>query len=105
MEGRWNHITSKPVAPRPTPPPRALRRPWSVEETPGSFEVKDREGFLIVRVYWRAEPALHQHYFSWDEARRVALNIAKLPDLVLAEKARQSGGQQQPAAPKPPGPR
>jgi len=102
MEGRWADIRRQPSAEQTTPPPRPLRRPWIVEARAGCYQVRDRDGFLIVSVYWKAEPALHHHYLSQDEARRVARNIARLPDLVLAEKARQSGGQRQPAVPKPP---
>lgn len=89
MEGRWADIRRQAVAPRPPPPPRPLRRPWRVEAMPGCYQVRDRDGFLIVSVYWKAEPALHHHYLSQDEARRVAANIARLPDLVLADRARR----------------
>ena len=68
--------------------------PWEVDEIPGGYSVVDAEGKRLAYVYGLDEKELaaagHLR-LTKDEARRVASNIAKLPDLLGSEENRGSG--------------
>jgi hypothetical protein len=63
---------------------RRFPPPWTVEKIPGGFKVIDANGQSLAYVYGHA----YQRYagianaLTLDEARRIASNIAKLPDLL-----------------------
>jgi hypothetical protein len=66
-------------------PERRFPPPWSVEEYPGYFIVKDHSGQELAYIYYETElrPAVSRKLLTKDEARRIAVNMAKLPQLLL----------------------
>jgi hypothetical protein len=66
------------------PERRRFPPPWSVEERPACYIIRDANGQNVAFVYYekgrgrRAAAKL----MTKDDARRIALNIAKLPDML-----------------------
>jgi hypothetical protein len=63
---------------------RRFPRPWTVEALDGGFKIKDANGQALAYVYGHLDPrdAETAKGLTLDEARRIASNIAKLPNLL-----------------------
>ena len=65
-------------------PERRSPPPWSTQETNACFIVRGANGQALAYVYFEEEPGRRSaaHLLTRDEARRIAANIAKLPNLL-----------------------
>jgi hypothetical protein len=74
---RGPDVASRPALPlhkrRHEEQPRRFPAPWHADKMPGGYVVRDANGQALVYLYSRDNP---------DEARRIALNIARLPELL-----------------------
>ena len=63
---------------------RRFPTPWTAERIPGGYVVKDATGQSLAYVYARETRADADtaKVLTMDEARRIASNIAKLPELL-----------------------
>src|SRR5580693_7943866 len=64
--------------------PRRFPPPWIVDETDACFIIRDGNRQAVSYVYFEDEPGRRTtaKLLTRDEARRIAANIAKLPDLI-----------------------
>jgi hypothetical protein len=64
--------------------PRRFPSPWRADKTPGGYVVRDANGQALAYLYSRDNEtdARQAKVLTNDEARRIAINMARLPELL-----------------------
>ena len=64
--------------------PRRFPPPWRADKMPGGYVIRDADGQALAYIYYRDSEAeaMQAKVLTKDEARRIAVNIARLPGLL-----------------------
>ena len=84
---QWDGLLSAGCSLAPMPSsPRRFPPPWIVEDHLACFIVKDHTGQALAHIYYEdtGQPAAAK-LLSKDEARRIATNFARLPELLRSQ--------------------
>ena len=67
--------------------PRRFPAPWSAELQPNYYVVRDADGQQLAYIYYSNDPKRRSaaKLLTKDEARRIAANLARLPELLMAQ--------------------
>ena len=70
-------------------PDRKFPPPWTIEDNGACFVVRDANSQALAYAYYEEEPGRRTaaSLLARDEARRLAANIAKLPNLLRRRRA------------------
>lgn len=68
--------------------PKPFSKPWRIEERGESFQIMDSAGTQLAFVYFEDEPTRRNFTkrLSKNDARRMAEQILRLPELVQIER-------------------
>jgi predicted alpha/beta hydrolase len=72
---------------------RRFPAPWRIVEISNGFAVDDATGQQLCVFYGRADPNIagHTGFLTMDEARQMAVNFARLPELLKRTSGSQRG--------------
>lgn len=77
-----------------SPPSRVrFRVPWSIDPQEESFIIKDADGWPLCYIYYEDDKfrAAALQRLTKDEARRLAVQIERIPELLKIERLAKSG--------------
>jgi hypothetical protein len=66
-------------------PERGFPSPWTVEELDTWFVVRDANGQKLAYIYFEENSGRQSAVLTKDEARRIATNFARLPELLRSQ--------------------